>query len=63
MLKKDEKQQALGHGIVHPSARPMKVYVEDGIMYLCDKELEPDKSLKNQAYCWTCDKVLFTRGG
>jgi len=63
MPEKDEQKQVLGHGVVHPSARPMKVYVEDGIMYLCDKDIDSKKPLKEQAYCWTCDKVLFTRGG
>lgn len=59
--KKDEAK--LGHGVVHPSARPMKVYVDDnGVMYLCDKDIDPNKPLRQQA-CWTCDQVLFTRGG
>jgi len=41
----------------------MEVYVDDdGVMYLCDKDIDPNKPLKDQA-CWTCDKVLFTRGG
>lgn len=58
-----EKKPKFGHGVVHPGARPMKVYVDDdGVMYLCDTDIDPSKSLKEQA-CWTCDKVLFTRGG
>ena len=60
--QKQEKPQ-MGEGVFHESARPMKVYIgDDGIMYLCDKEIDPDKSLKSQA-CWTCDQVLFNRGG
>lgn len=59
--KKEESK--LGHGIHHPGARPMKVYVDnDGILYLCDKNIDLDKPLKEQA-CWTCDKVQFMRGG
>jgi hypothetical protein len=59
--KKNESQ--LGSGVLHPSARPMKVYVDDyGVMYLCDRDIDPTKPLKNQA-CWTCDQVLFNRGG
>jgi len=62
MEKQKEEEQKLGSGIFHPGARPMKVFVDDdGIMYLCDKDIDPNKSLKEQA-CWTCDKVLFTRG-
>lgn len=61
--KAKEEEVKLGEGIYHPGARPMKVYVDDdGVLYLCDKDIDPDKPLKEQA-CWTCDKVLFTRGG
>ena len=60
---KKKKEDKLGHGVYHPGARPMKVYVDDhGVMYLCDKDIDPTKPLKGQA-CWTCDQVLFTRGG
>lgn len=59
--KKDEVK--IGDGVYHPGARPMKVYVdENGVMYLCDKDIDPNKPLKEQA-CWTCDMVQFTRGG
>ncbi|MDP8206572.1 MAG: hypothetical protein P9L92_07930 [Candidatus Electryonea clarkiae] len=62
-METEEKKPRLGHGVVHPGARPMKVYVDDnGIMYLCDKDVDPDQPLAEQA-CWTCDQVLFTRGG
>jgi hypothetical protein len=58
-----KKKSKLGSGVIHPSARPMKVYVDDqGVMYLCDKDIDQNKSLKGQA-CWTCDQVLFNRGG
>lgn len=63
MMEAKEKKSRLGHGVYHPSARPMKVYVDDdGVIYLCDKNIDPLKPLKEQG-CWTCDKVLFTRGG
>jgi hypothetical protein len=62
-MESEEKKPKLGKGIYHPSARPMKVFVDDeGVMYLCDKDIDPDKPLKEQA-CWTCDMVQFTRGG
>lgn len=62
MTEKKEQLPRLGEGVLHESARPMRVYVgDDGIMYLCDKDVDRDKPLKEQA-CWTCDQVLFTRG-
>ncbi len=61
-MSEQNQKKTIGEGIVHPSARPMKVYVdENGVMYLCDKDIDPTKPLKDQA-CWTCDQVLFTRG-
>lgn len=58
-----KKKAKLGSGIRHPGARPMQVYIDDdGTMYLCDKEIDPDRPLKEQA-CWSCDRVQFTRGG
>jgi len=62
MTTEKPEKPILGKGIYHPSARPMKVYVDAGIMYLCDEKIDPQRPLKEQA-CWTCDKVLFTRGG
>lgn len=62
-METKQEEANLGEGIYHPSARPMKVYVDDdGIMYLCDTDIDPSKPLKEQA-CWTCDQVQFTRGG
>lgn len=62
-MEAEEKKPKFGQGVYHPGARPMKVYVDDdGVLYLCDKDIDPSKPLKDQA-CWTCDKVLFTRGG
>ena len=59
----EQEKPKMGEGILHPGARPMNVYVgEDGCMYLCDTDIDPDKPLKDQA-CWSCDKVIFTRGG
>ena len=63
MTQNEQDKPKLGEGIYHPSARPMQVYVDDdGIMYLCDTDIDPNKPFKEQV-CWTCDKVLFTRGG
>lgn len=63
MTQKEDDKPTCGEGVYHPGIRPMRVYVDDdGIMYLCDTDIDPQKSLKEQA-CWTCDKVLFTRGG
>ncbi len=63
MAEHEQKKPKLGDGVYHPGTRPMKVYVDDdGIMYLCNKDIDPKKPLKDQA-CWTCDQVLFTRGG
>lgn len=63
MIEQNQEKPKMGKGVLHESARPMKVYIgDDGIMYLCDKDIDPDKPLKGQA-CWTCDQVLFTRGG
>lgn len=63
MTEKKQEKPKLGEGILHEGARPMKVYIgDDGVMYLCDKDVDRNKSLKEQA-CWTCDQVLFTRGG
>lgn len=62
-MEAESKTKKLGDGVIHPSARPMKVYVDDdGVMYLCDKDIDPDIPLHEQA-CWSCDLVQFTRGG
>jgi hypothetical protein len=63
MTEQNQEKPILGHGVFHPGARPMKVYVDGkGVMYLCDKDIDTNRPLKDQA-CWTCDQVLFTRGG
>jgi hypothetical protein len=62
-MNTEQEKKELGHGIYHPDARVMNVYVDDdGVMYLCDTNINPDMPLKDQA-CWTCDQVLFSRGG
>ena len=59
--KKEEKKTVLGHGIYHPGARPMQVYVaEDGCWWLCDKGIDPKKDLEKQG-CWRCKDMAFTR--
>jgi hypothetical protein len=63
MLEKEQDKPLFGHGVYHPSARPMQVLVDDdGVLYLCDEDIDPNRPFKDQA-CWTCDQVLFTRGG
>ncbi len=62
-MEEKTKEKKLGDGVYHPSARPMKVYVDDtGIMYLCDKDIDSERPLKDQS-CWSLDLVQFTRGG
>lgn len=62
-MEAKKKKPKVGKGVYHPGARPMQVYVDDdGVMYLCDKDIDPNKPLKEQA-CWTCDTVQFMRGG
>jgi hypothetical protein len=63
MMEGETKKKKLGDGVLNPGARPMMVYVDDnGVMYLCDRDVDLSKPLKDQA-CWTCDMVQFTRGG
>ena len=53
----------LGEGLVHHGGRHMKMVKDDsGCWWLCDKEADPGKDLAKQG-CWSCDKVIFTRGG
>ena len=62
-METKQEEVKLGKGVHHPGVRPMKVYVDDdGVMYLCDADIDPSKPLNEQA-CWTCDQVQFTRGG
>jgi hypothetical protein len=47
----------------HTPTRPIK-YVKDkqGIGWLCDKKVNPDKELRVQG-CWRCDEMAFPTGG
>jgi hypothetical protein len=45
----------------HTAARPMKVVADrNGTMWLCDREVDEDKALKEQG-CWQCGDLPFTR--
>lgn len=45
----------------HKAARPMKVVADrNGTMWLCDKNVDEDKALKEQG-CWQCGELAFTR--
>jgi hypothetical protein len=62
-MEPQDEEVKIGDGVYNPGARPMKVYIDDdGVVYLCDKDIDPSKPIKDQA-CWTCDQVQFTRGG
>ena len=55
------KKPALGNGIYHPGARPMKDYLDnDGCMWLCDKGTDPAKDFSQQG-CWRCRDLAFKR--
>ena len=59
--EKKERKPVLGHGIFHPGARPMQVYIdEDGCWWLCDKGVDPHKDFRKQN-CWRCRDLAFTR--
>ncbi|MBD3169774.1 MAG: hypothetical protein GF307_09855 [candidate division Zixibacteria bacterium] len=61
MELENEKERKMGDGILHPGARPMKVFLDnEGCMWLCDKDIDPDKGFENQG-CWRCKDVTFTR--
>jgi hypothetical protein len=51
----------VGHGIYHPSARPMEVIKDDqGVFWLCDKGVDTHHNLSEQG-CWRCGDLAFTR--
>lgn len=47
----------------HKPARPL-VYIKDqsGCGWLCDKGVDPERSLRDQG-CWRCDEMAFPTGG
>jgi hypothetical protein len=60
-METNQEKQILGQGIFHQSARPMQILVDkDGCIWVCDKPVDPDKSLREQA-CWRCSDMAFTR--
>jgi streptogramin lyase len=45
----------------HHAARPMKVVSDkEGSRWLCDKEVDEQKDLREQG-CWQCGELAFTR--
>lgn len=47
----------------HSASRPLKYCKDkDGYGWLCDKDVDPDKDLKEQG-CWRCDEMAFPTGG
>ena len=52
-----------GHGVTHHGGRPMKMVKDkEGNWWVCDKNADPNKDPKKQG-CWSCDQLIFTRGG
>jgi hypothetical protein len=47
----------------HMAARPMKfVKDKEGNGWLCDKDVDVSKDLRQQG-CWRCDEMAFPTGG
>jgi hypothetical protein len=47
----------------HKSARPLKyIRDKDGNGWLCDKDVDPNRDLKEQG-CWRCEEMAFPDGG
>ena len=47
----------------HKPARPLKFFKDkDGVGWLCDKDMDPDKDPREQG-CWRCDEMAFPDGG
>jgi hypothetical protein len=61
MAAKDQEKPVIGSGVLHPGARPLKVFKDDdGCMWLCDKGINPAKGFQEQG-CWRCKDLAFTR--
>jgi hypothetical protein len=61
MEEENQEKPEVGHGVYHPGARPMRVFLdEDGCLWLCDKGIDPDKGFMEQG-CWRCKDLAFTR--
>jgi hypothetical protein len=61
MQEEETKKPALGSGIYHPGARPMKVFRDvEGCLWLCDKGVDPSMGFAEQG-CWRCRDLAFTR--
>ena len=61
MTAKNQEKIKLGHGVLHPGARPMRVFLDkEGCLWLCDKDVDPKKDFDMQG-CWRCKDMAFTR--
>ena len=47
----------------HKPARPLKYFKDkEGYGWLCDKDIDSTKDLREQG-CWRCDEMAFPTGG
>jgi hypothetical protein len=59
----DEDNRELASTDTHQPARPMKYFKDsNGYGWLCDKDIDPDRDLREQG-CWRCDEMAFPTGG
>jgi hypothetical protein len=59
--EKDDREEMTTD--THKPARPLKYFKDiNGIGWLCDKDIDPNKDLKAQG-CWRCDEMAFPTGG
>ncbi len=60
-MSDDKRQEASTE--THKPARPMRFFKDmEGNGWLCDKDVDPDKDLREQG-CWRCDEIAFPFGG
>ncbi|RLB43570.1 MAG: hypothetical protein DRH12_02685 [Deltaproteobacteria bacterium] len=60
-MKEDTREWATTD--THRPARPLKYFVDkNGFGWLCDKDIDPTKDLREQG-CWRCDEMAFPDGG
>jgi hypothetical protein len=61
MRRKHESKRNLT--LAHKAARPLRYFKDkDGYGWLCDKDVDPKKDLREQG-CWRCDEMAFPTGG
>ena len=60
-MAEDRRKEATTE--THKPARPLKFFKDkDGVGWLCDKDVDPHKDLREQG-CWRCDEMAFPDGG